>query len=127
MEIIKMMQEKPAFHARSAASDEEIQAAENALGLQFAKDYREYVAAFGAASFAGHELTGICKPDRVNVVAVTLEERYNMAVPADWYVLEQAHIDGIVLWQNIVGAVYQTSPNTKPKKLCESLAEYIEL
>ena len=100
MKIIKLMQEQPAFHARSAASNEEIAAVENVLGLRFAQDYREYVATFGAASFAGHELTGICKSDRLNVVTVTMEERNNMVVPADWYVLEQANIDGIVVWQN---------------------------
>lgn len=127
MKIIKLMQEQPAFHARSAASYEEITAVENVLGLRFAQDYREYVATFGAASFAGHELTGICKSDRLNVVTVTMEERNNMVVPADWYVLEQANIDGIVVWQNSAGAIYQTVPNTNPKKLCESLAEYIEL
>lgn len=127
MKIIKLMQEQPAFHARSAASNEEITAVENVLGLRFAQDYREYVATFGAASFAGHELTGICKSDRLNVVTVTMEERNNMVVPADWYVLEQANIDGIVVWQNSAGAIYQTVPNTNPKKLCESLAEYIEL
>lgn len=127
MKIIKLMQEQPAFHARSAASNEEITAVENVLGLRFAQDYREYVATFGAASFAGHELTGICKSDRLNVVTVTMEERNNMVVPADWYVLEQANIDGIVVWQNSAGAVYQTVPNMNPKKLCESLAEYIEL
>ena len=127
MKIIKLMQEQPAFHARSAASNEEITAVENVLGLRFAQDYREYVATFGAASFAGHELTGICKSARLNVVTVTMEERDNMVVPADWYVLEQANIDGIVVWQNSAGAIYQTVPNTNPKKLCESLAEYIEL
>ena len=127
MKIIKLMQEQPAFHARSAASHEEITAVENVLGLRFAQDYREYVATFGATSFAGHELTGICKSDRLNVVTVTMEERNNMVVPADWYVLEQANIDGIVVWQNSAGAIYQTVPNTNPKKLCESLAEYIEL
>ena len=127
MKIIKLMQEQPAFHARSAASNEEITAVENVLGLRFAQDYREYVATFGAASFTGHELTGICKSDRLNVVTVTMEERNNMVVPADWYVLEQANIDGIVVWQNSAGAVYQTVPNMNPKKLCESLAEYIEL
>ena len=127
MKIIKLMQEQPAFHARSAASNEEITAVENVLGLRFAQDYREYVATFGAASFAGHELTGICKSDRLNVVTVTMEERNNMVVHADWYVLEQANIDGIVVWQNSAGAVYQTVPNMNPKKLCESLAEYIEL
>lgn len=127
MKISKLIQKQPAFHARGAVSDEDIKTAENTLGLQFAQDYREYVAAFGAASFAGHELTGVCGSKRLNVVPVTFEERNNTAVPSDWYVLEQANIDGIVLWQDRSGAVYQTAPHIKPRKFCGSLAEYIEL
>ena len=126
-DIATKMQRKESFYALNGASDKNIQNAEITLGLQFAQDYREYVAAFGAASFAGHELTGICKSDRLNVVPVTLEERNNTAVPSDWYVLEQANIDGIVLWQDRSGTIYQTAPHIKPRKLCRSLAEYIEL
>lgn len=126
-DIATEMQRKESFYALNGASDKDILNAESTLGLQFAQDYREYVAAFGAASFAGHELTGICKSDRLNVVPVTLEERNNTAVPSDWYVLEQANIDGIVLWQDRSGTIYQTTPHIKPRKLCRSLAEYIEL
>lgn len=75
----------------------------------------------------GNELTGVCGSKQLNVVPVTLEERSNTTVPLDWYVLEQANIDGIVLWQDKSGAVYQTAPHIKPRKLCGSLAEYIEL
>ena len=46
---------------------------------------------------------------------------------AGWYVLEQANIDGIVLWQDKEGNVYQTMPSSVPKKICGSLAEYIAL
>ena len=81
----------------------------------------------GNMSLPGHELTGVCGSKRLNVVPVTLEERSNTTVPLDWYVLEQANIDGIVLWQDKSGAVYQTAPHIKPRKLCGSLAEYIEL
>ena len=84
-------------------------------------------AAFGVASFAGHELTGACKSKRLSVVDVTIEERGNITVPANWYVLEQANIDSIVVWQDSNGTVYQTAPNTIAKKLCGSLAEYIQI
>lgn len=111
----------------NGASEEEIKMAEQALNLRFATDYRTYIDAFGVASFAGHELTGVCKSKRLSVVDVTLEERNNNTVPDDWYVLEQANIDGIVIWQDSNGTVYQTVPGAKAKKLCESLAEYIVL
>lgn len=37
-------------------------------------------------------------------------------IEASWYVIEEAHIDGIVIWQNELGHVYQTSPFGLPKK-----------
>lgn len=126
-DIVKLMQKQPDFYAMKGASEEEIKMAEQVLELRFATEYRKYLAAFGVASFAGHELTGVCKSKRLSVVAVTIEERNNVAVPADWYVLEQANIDGIVIWQASNGTVYQTVPNTKAKKLCGSIAEYIEM
>ncbi|MGN0180578.1 MAG: SMI1/KNR4 family protein [Monoglobaceae bacterium] len=126
-DIVKLIQEQPDLFVLNGASKEEIDQSEQILGLHFDTNYRRYTATFGAASFAGHELTGVCKSKRLSVVNVTTAERNNTNVPADWYVLEQANIDGIVIWQNSAGAVYQTVPNMNPKKLCESLAEYIEL
>lgn len=125
-DIVKLMQKQPDFYAMKGASEEEIRMAEQALELCFAADYRKYIAAYGVASFAGHELTGICKSKRLSVIDVTIEERDNTLVPTDWYVLEQANIDGIVIWQDSTGAVYQTAPNAKAEKICGSLAEYIE-
>lgn len=125
-DIVKLMQKQPDFYAMKGASEEEIRMAEQTLGLCFAADYHKYIAAYGVASFAGHELTGICKSKRLSVIDVTIDERNNIPVPTDWYVLEQANIDGIVIWQDSNGTVYQTAPNTKAKKMCESLAEYIE-
>ena len=95
--------------------------------LMFAADYREYVSAFGAASYCEHELTGICKSARLNVVDVTQDERQYNSVPADWYVIEEANIDGIVIWQATDGTVYRTRPGCKADKICDSLKEYISL
>ena len=92
-DIIKLMQKQPDFYAMKGASEDDIKMAEQTLGLHFAADYRKYIAAFGVASFAGHELTGACKSKRLSVVDVTIEERGNITVPANWYVLEQANID----------------------------------
>lgn len=125
-DIVKLMQKQPDFYAMKGASEEDIKMAEQVLDLRFAADYRKYITAFGVASFAGHELTGVCKSKRLSVVDVTIDERNNTVVPTDWYVLEQANIDGIVVWQASNGVVYQTAPNAKAEKLCGSLAEYIE-
>lgn len=124
-DIVELMQKQKDFYAMKGASEGDIILAEQELALRFAADYRKYIAAFGAASIGSHELTGICKSKRLCVVDVTIKERSNITVPADWYVLEQANIDDIVIWQASNGTVYQTTPNAKAKKLCGSLAEYI--
>ena len=124
-DIVNLIQQQPSLYVMIGAPEKEINQAEQTLGLHFSADYRAYIAAFGAVSFAGHELTGICKSNRLNVVTVTLRERSNITVPANWYVLEQANIDCIVLWQSSDGTVYATAPNSKPKKIASSLSEYI--
>ena len=80
----------------------------------------------GLACFAGHEFTGLTTTKRLNVVSVTKEQRslFGEAVSA-WYVIEEAHIDGIVIWQDAAGAVYQTMPNSQAEKIADSLAEYL--
>jgi hypothetical protein len=126
-DIIKLIQKQPDLYTMNGASNEDIKQVEQLLKLHFAADYRKYVATFGAASFAGHELTGVCNSKRLSVAEVTIKERNNVATLDDWYVIEQVNIDGIVMWQDASGAVYQTAPNTKAKKICKSLAEYINL
>ncbi len=54
-----------------------------------------------------------------------MEREYTENIPSDWYVIEQLNIDAIVIWQSSSGEIYQTSPNTEPEKICESLADYI--
>ena len=127
-DIIKKLRTEPELCAMSGASGEQIEQAERALSLRFAVEYREYLSEFGVASACGHELTGICASPRLNVVDVTISERLsNQTIPSDWYVVEQANIDGIIVWQSGIGEVYQTTPNASPVFLCKSLFEYLEL
>ena len=110
------------------ASAEEIARAEKQLGLAFAPEYRAFLSAVGACIARGHEIAGLCPFADMNVVNVTREERvYAPQAQPGWYVLEQAHMDGIVLWQDESGAVYQTAPNTPPSRVASSLAEYLSL
>ena len=75
----------------------------------------------------GHELTGICDKKRLDVVRNTREEReLNPFVPDDWYVLENAGIDGIIIWQDKTGRIYQTMPNGQKEYIANSLAEYLD-
>lgn len=126
VDYLQIMREAPGFASFSGASEEDIQAAESKLNLTFSKEYREYVSAFGAASYGNNELTGVCKTPRLNVFDVTMEERQKYPdLPGDWYVLELLHIDDVSIWQSSSGEVYQIMPGARPVKICESFSEYV--
>ena len=106
--IVDLLRAQPAFISAKAPTAQKVTQAEKALGVTFAADYRDYVAALGVASYEGHELTGVCPFPRLSVVLVTQQERAaNPAIPSAWYVLEQTNIDDLVIWQDASGAVYQ--------------------
>ena len=127
-DLINSLSSLPDFYSLTGASEEQIAQAERALSLRFADDYRQYVRAFGAVSAAGHELTGVCASRRLNVVEVTLSAKAAQpAIPRDWYVLEEANIDGIVIWQSGAGEVFQSQPGAEPVKLAASIREYLDM
>ena len=126
--IVNKLRALPAFCSLTGVSMEQIADAEKALTLRFADDYREYLRSFGIASAGGHELTGICNSKRLNVVDVTLAERsISPGIPQNWYVLEEANIDGIVIWQNSTGEIFQTQPGREAVKLADSICDYLDL
>ena len=49
--VVKLLQTKESLYVFDAAAEKDILSAEKALALRFAADYREYVSAFGAASY----------------------------------------------------------------------------
>lgn len=127
MSIVELLNSQSDLIAFSPASQKDIKKAETMLNLKFAKEYKDYIATFGCAIFKGYELTGICDGKRLDVSRVTIDERqHNEFVPNDWYVVETLDIDGIVIWQNEKGEIYQTFPNGDIKKIHNSLCEYIE-
>ncbi len=116
----------PDFYGLDGASQEAVANAESKLGLSFAQDYRDYVATYGIASANGHELTGITKADRLDVVKVTLGERkISEAVDASWYVIERIGIDGATAWQDQDGRVFVTIGGIHPKLVAPSLFDYL--
>ncbi len=126
MTFVDKIKSFPDYIGATGKSEQEITEAEKALGLSFAADYREYLAKVGLACFSGHELTGLTKTARLNVVTVTKEQRnYCGEIAAYWYVVEEANIDGIVIWQGSDGTVYQTMPSSKCKPIAKSLLEYV--
>lgn len=124
--IVNKLRTLPAFCSLTGVSMEQIADAEKALALRFADDYREYLLSFGSASSDGHEFTGICNSKRLNVVDVTLAEKsITPGIPNDWYVLEEAGFDGIVIWQSSTGEVYQTQPGKGTIKIAGSICDYL--
>ena len=127
MKLFEVMESKVDAITGKGVDKSSIEAAEGALGVSFSQEYRAYLERYGVAAVNGHELTGICKSDRTNVVSVTQSAKRIYETANDWYVIEQTNIDGIVIWQAGNGMVYQTSPNAKAKELCASLSEYINM
>jgi len=108
------------------ATTSQIADAEIQLGVSFANEYKEYLSSFGAIMADGVELTGIAKSEHRNVVNLTKQEwELNCNVPHSMYVIENVGIDGIVIWQDVNGFVYQSVPFSNPKQIATSLVDYI--
>ena len=124
--IIALLKQQTDFFCEEGASEEAIRKAEDALGLPFADDYKAYVQQFGSVSCGGHELTGFSRDKSLDVVRVTrhnLQKNPNINMPL--YVVEETHIDGIVIWQAGTGEIYQADYQAAPRKVYESLSEYV--
>ena len=124
--ILETLKAKEDFYCIGPVDEKDIVEAEKQLCLKFSKDYKACLEEFGVFSVNAHEITGINLSKRVNVVDVTMQEREITNVPKEWYVIEQAHIDGIVVWQDENGVVYQSQPNKEIVKIANSLLEYLE-
>ena len=126
-EITSLLKDKEDFFSAKSASVNEIEDAEKELGLKFAADYSEYLLTFGVVSYFGHELTGICKSKRLNVVDVSKKQHEKQtAIPLSWYVIEETNMDGIVIWQSGTGEIYLSDARSSYRKIANSLADYVK-
>lgn len=126
MSIVDLIKSKEDLIIYAPAEPNLVFQAEQELKVVFSKEYVEYVLAFGIAVFAGHELTGICDRKRLDVVRNTFNQReLNLFIPKDWYVIETLDIDGVVIWQDGSGKIYQTVPGGRRILIADSLREYI--
>lgn len=124
--IIDVFRRKSDFFCEKGATEMEIKAAEDTLGLEFAAEYKDYLRQYGAASCGGHELTGLSTDECLDVVRVTLKNlQHNPKVKTPLYVVEETHIDGIVIWQASTGEIYQSEYRGAPVKIHGSLLEYV--
>jgi len=125
--IINVIQSFSDLLFATSVAETEVLGAEERLGLRFSPEYTEYVMEFGAAMGHGHELTGVLNSERLNVVSATIREReINVQIPKNLYVIENPGINGIIIWQDAEGKVYETSPHSAPKVIAGSLAEYLK-
>lgn len=124
--IVDFIRTLPDVLSLKGASEAEIAQAESALGTSFAQEYRDYVSVFGSIAYSGHELTGVCASPRLNVVNATqLARIVNPHIPAEYYVVEDCGIDGILIWQNPCGAIFQSVPGRGLAKVASSLSDYL--
>ncbi len=124
--IIEVINNLPDLLPLKPASDTKITDAELQLRVSFAEEYKDYLSEYGAIMADGIELSGIAKAEHRNVVALTKKEReINPKVPNTMYVIENTCVDGIIIWQDTKGNIYQTQPDMEPKKIADSMAEYI--
>lgn len=107
---------------------ERITMAEEKLKVKFAKEYIEFLSKVGACIYNGHEIVGICEYSDMSVENLTLMERQHLKETRQrLYAIENIHIDGIIIWQDSQGQILQTTPNSKPVKISNSLEEYIKM
>mgnify|MGYP002515871553 CR=1 FL=1 len=124
--IVDLINSLPGMLPLKPANEVQISDAELQLRVRFADEYREYLKAFGSIIADGIELTGIAKSEYRNVVSLTKKEReLNSKIPNSLYVIENTCVDGIIIWQDKAGIVYQSSPGSEPEKIASSLYEYI--
>ena len=126
MTIKEILESKTNVYHLEGVSDDTISEAENILGLRFSNDYQEYLKTYGLLSYGAHELTGICKSARLNVVDATVREKAeNSYIASDMYLLEQVGVENLSIWQNTEGEIFEVSYSQAPKKICDSLIEYM--
>lgn len=125
--IIEHIKNIPDAYYKTGVSVKEIEQAETKLNVKFSKDYIEVLNNFGVLLVNGHEIIGLGSSARLNVIDITTEEReLNLEINPKWYVIEQANIDRVVIWQNKQGEIFQTQPEYGFKKIADSLLEYIQ-
>lgn len=124
--IVSLIQNLEDYSSIGAPKPYNVDLTEQKLGIPFASDYKDYVMAFGAASFYGHELTGVCNSERLDVISATERSRHFFSnFPADAYVIEELLFDHIVVIQTQSGLIYSYGPSDKMEKIANNLCDYL--
>ena len=132
--IIEKINAFPKLYRGKGCTDEQLAAAQEALGMTFPPEYIAYIREFGIIECNAHEWAGLGFfintgneiSGAFNVVNLTLREReINDDFPPKMLVLENACIDGILITVDEAGAVYQVQYENCDK-LYDSIAEYFD-
>ena len=123
---LELIRDNNLFKSAKPADEAQIHDAENRLGLTFAADYVKFLSNIGACICFDHEIKGISDNPNLNVISAT-EEAWNQmeSIPHAMYVIEDTHMDGILILQDKNGIIYQTAPNTMPSRIAYSLESYL--
>lgn len=125
--IIEVIEKLPDLIILKPVGTKAVENIEIELALRFAEEYKEYLRKFGAVMADNVELTGAAKSKSRNVVSVTKREwGANPLIQHTMYVVENVGIDGIIIWQDASGSIYQSRPNHPADKIADSLADYLE-
>ena len=125
-DILEVIDRLPELITLKAASVEDVENIEIELALPLSEEYKEYLLKYGAVMADDTELTGFAKSPNRDVVQVTKREwSANHKIPHNLYVIENLGIEGLIIWQDVSGKIYESSPGKKPKLIDTSLSEYL--
>ena len=110
----------------NGVSEEEIQRAEEKLGMTFPKTYRDIVKEFGSVEIEAEEIFGLGVEGYLNVVETTLKEREMAEGKLDGYlVLQNIGMEGILIVVDEQDRVFEYQLG-EFRNLLSSTAEYIK-
>ena len=126
LDVINSFGETNKLHFVGEVDLSEIAQAAEALNVEFAKDFVEYVQRFGAISVGSIELCGIDEDPECSTVDRTLDMRELFSdFPMDCYVIESVGIDNAVMVQKSDGKIYQFLHGHDLLFAADSLSEYL--
>ena len=126
LDVINSLGETDKLYFVGEVDLSEIAQAAEALNVEFAKDFVEYVQRFGSISVGSIELCVIDEDPECSTVDRTLNMREIFSdFPMDCYVIESVGIDNAVMVQKPDGKIYQFLHGHDLLFAADSLSEYL--
>lgn len=123
---IELFSKIEGLKARGGCSQEDIQVAEQKLGLSFPEEYKNYLLKYGSVRFNGVELCGLNATGYLNVVEATEQEKsVNTSFPDKMFVIEDLGVDAKLIIGDEKGNIYLLQRDKK-RLVCASFLEYVE-